>query len=118
MFESLASCLAFRCSASLNMTAPFMKQVLVPLTDVGKHLLVVSARVFLLSFSKWYVVSDAAISGVTLQILLSHVERDTNRERRYTARPIKFDMPCPNILFGFLYGISRIPGRLRRNTRS
>src|SRR5439155_25258238 len=25
MFESLASCFAFRCSASLNMTAPFMR---------------------------------------------------------------------------------------------
>jgi hypothetical protein len=24
MFESLASCFAFRCSAPLNMTAPFM----------------------------------------------------------------------------------------------
>src|SRR5205809_1659019 len=89
------------------------------LTDVGKHLLVVPARVFLLSFSKWYVVSDAAISGVSLRVLLSHVERDTNRERRNTACPIELDMPCPNILFGFLDGISRIPSRLRGNaTRS
>ena len=62
------------------------------LTDVRKHLLVVPARVFFLSFSKRYVVSDAAISGVSLGILLSHVERDTNRERRCTARPIKFDV--------------------------
>src|SRR6266487_5476176 len=88
------------------------------LTDVGKHFLVVPAGVFLLSFSKWYVVSDAAISGVSLRILLSHVERDTNWEGCNAARPIELDMPCPNILFGFLYGISRIPGRLRRNTTS
>src|SRR5258708_33032478 len=36
------------------------------LTDVGKYLLVVPARVFLLSFSKWYVVSDAANSSIGL----------------------------------------------------
>jgi hypothetical protein len=55
------------------------------LTDVGKHLLVVPARVFLLSFAKGYVVGDAAISSVSLRILLSHVERHTNRERCNTA---------------------------------
>src|SRR5206468_4365599 len=83
------------------------------LTYVGKHLLVVPAGVFFLSFSKGYIVSDAAISGVSLRILLSHVERDTNWEGCNTARPIELDMPCPNILFGFLHSISRVPGRLR-----
>jgi hypothetical protein len=27
-------------------------------------------------------------------------------------------MPCPNILFGFLYGISRIPGRFGSNAKT
>jgi hypothetical protein len=87
------------------------------LTDVGKHLLVVPARVFLLSFSKWYVVGDAAISSVSLRILLSHVERDTNRERCNTARPIKLNVPGANVLLGFLNGVVRIPGRIRCNTK-
>src|SRR5436190_14187492 len=85
------------------------------LSDVGVNLLVIPAGILFLSFSKWYVVGDTAISGVSLRILLSHVERDTNWEGCNTARPIELDMPCPNILFGFLHSISRIPGRRRRN---
>lgn len=87
------------------------------LSDVGVNLLVVPAGVFLLSFSKWYVVGDAAISGVSLRILLSHVERNTNRERRYTARPIKLDASCANILLGFLDRIIRIPSGIRRDAK-
>src|SRR5438093_8348640 len=90
-----------------------MRWVLVLLTNVSKDLLVVSAGIFFLSFSKWYVVRDAADSSIGLGIFLGHVERDTNWHRRDAARPIKLDMPCPNILFGFLHGISRIPSRLR-----
>src|SRR5438046_1597464 len=89
------------------------------LTNVRKHLLVVPAGIFFLSFSKRYVVGDTAISGVSFRILLSHVERDTNWERCNTARPIKLDVPGANVLFGFLDCISRIPSRLRGNaTRS
>ena len=79
---------------------------------IGQHFLVVPTRIFLLSFSKWYVVGDATISSVGFRILLSHVERDTNWEGRNTARPIKLDVARANVLLGFLRGISRIPGRL------
>src|SRR5436309_11287038 len=92
-----------------------MRWVLVLLTNVSKHLLVVAAGIFFLSFPKWYVVRDAADSSIGLGIFLGHLERDTNWHRRDAARPIKLDMSCPNILFGFLHGISRIPSRLRRN---
>ena len=89
------------------------------LTNVGVNLLVIPAGILFLSFSKWYVVGDTAISGVSFRILLSHVERDTNWERCNTARPIKLDVPGANVLFGFLDCISRIPSRLGRNaTRS
>src|SRR5437867_4975654 len=87
------------------------------LTNASKHLLVVSAGVFFLSFPKWYVVGDAANSSIGLWILLSHFDRNTNWPRRNAARPIKLDMPCANVLFGFLHGIGRIPSRIRRNAK-
>jgi len=85
------------------------------LRNIGVNLLVIPAGVFLLSFSKWYVVSDAAIPGVSLRILLSHVEGNTNGERCNAARPIKLDVTCSNVLFGFFHSISRIPSRLGRD---
>jgi hypothetical protein len=89
------------------------------LTDVGKHLLVISPGIFFLSFSKWYVVRNAADSCVRSGILLGYLERNTHWSHGDAARPIKLDMTCPNILLGLLYGISRIPSRLRSNaTRS
>src|SRR5206468_614262 len=85
------------------------------LTDVGVNLLVITAGIFLLSFSKWYVASDAANSSIGLGVFLCHFDRNTIWHRRDAAGPIKLDMPCPNILLGFLRGISRVPSRLRRN---
>jgi hypothetical protein len=76
---------------------------------------VVLARVFFLSFPKRYVVGDTANSSVSLGILLSHLNWNTDWHRRNAARPIKLDVPCPNILLGFLHGISGIPRLLRRN---
>src|SRR5205809_5215669 len=87
------------------------------LTNASKHLLVVSAGVFFLSFPKWYVVGDAANSSIGLRILLRHLDRNTNWHRRDAAGPTKLDMPRPNVLLGFLHCISRIPGRLRRNAK-
>src|SRR5438094_8701638 len=84
------------------------------LSDVGVNLLVIPAGILFLSFSKWYVVGDTAISGVSFRILLSHVERDTNWERCNTARPITLDVHGANDLFGFIDCISRIPSRLGR----
>src|SRR2546430_15087760 len=37
MLESLASCFAFRCSASLSMTAPFMRRDLIERFDEIRH---------------------------------------------------------------------------------
>src|SRR5437773_5344971 len=37
MLESLASCFAFRCSASLNITAPFMRRDLIERFDEIRH---------------------------------------------------------------------------------
>ena len=91
------------------MTAPFMKHASMLLRDVGVNLLVVAAGVFFLSFSKRYVVGDAANSSVRLGIIFSYLERDTHWSRRNATRPIKLDMPCPNIVLGFLHGVSRIP---------
>jgi len=88
------------------------------LTNVSKHLLVVPAGIFFLSFSKWYIVGDAADSSVGLWILLSHFDRNTNWPRRDAASPVELDMPCPNILFGFLYGISGIPSRFGCNAKT
>ena len=85
------------------------------LTDVGENLLVVPAGIFFLSFSKWYVVGDTANSSVRLGIIFSYLERDTHWSGRNATRPIKLDMPCANVLLGFLHGVSRIPSRLRRN---
>ena len=75
------------------------------LTNVSKHLLVVPPGVFFLSFSKWYVVGDTANSSIGLRILLGHLDRDTDWHRGDAAGPIKFDMPCANILLGFLHGV-------------
>src|SRR5206468_1583727 len=91
------------------------KWLLTFLRDIGVNLLVIPAGIFLLSFSKWYVVSDAANSSIGLRIFLCHFDRNTNWHRRDAAGPIKFDMPCPNVLVGFPCGISRVPRRLRRN---
>ena|SRR5213076_3320222 len=87
------------------------------LSNIGVNLLVVLTGIFLLSFSKWYVVRDAAIPSIGLGILLSHIERDTDWHRRDAAGPIKLDMPCPNVLLGFLHGISRVPSRVGRNAK-
>ena len=83
------------------------------LSDVGVNLLVVPAGIFFLSFSKWYVVSNTANSSVRLGIIFSYLERDTHWSGRNATRPIKLDMPCANVLFGFLHGVSRIPGWFR-----
>ena len=88
------------------------------LSDVGVNLLVVPAGIFFLSFSKGYVVGDAANSSIGLGIFLSYFNRDTDWPRRNAARPIKLDVPGANVLFGFLDGISRIPSGLGRNATS
>ena len=86
-------------------------------SDVGIHLLVVPAGIFLLPFSKWYVVCDAANSSVSLRILLSHVDRNANWRRRNATRPIKFDLPRADVLLSLLDGISRIPTRASSNAK-
>ena len=98
------------------MTAPFMKRVLVLLRrDVGVNFLIIPPGVFFLPFPKWYVVGNTAYSSVRLGIIFSYLERDTHWSGRNATRPIKLDMPCANVLLGFLYGVSRIPGWIRRN---
>jgi hypothetical protein len=92
-----------------------VQRALMLLTNVSKHLLVVPAGIFFLSFSKRYVVGDTANSSVRLRIIFSYLERDTHWSGRNATRPIKLDMPCANVLLGFLYGVSRIPGWIRRN---
>src|SRR5580765_655624 len=87
------------------------------LSNVGVNLLVVAAGVFLLAFSKWYVVGNTANSSVRLGIIFSHFERDTHWSGRNATRPIKLDMPCANVLLGFLHGVSRIPGWFRCNAK-
>ena len=47
------------------------------LSNVGVNLLVVPAGIFFLSFSKWYVVANKALSRVRLRILFSYLEWDT-----------------------------------------
>jgi hypothetical protein len=93
-------------------------RALVLLRDVGVNLLVVPARVFFLPFPKWYVVGDTPNSSVSPRILLSQFERNAYWSHRNAARPIELDVPCANILFGFLHGISRIPSRIRGKTNS
>src|SRR5215217_2817143 len=88
---------------------------LVLVGDIGKHLLVVPTRVFFLSFSKWYVVGDAADSCVSPGIFFSHLNRNTHWPDPDATRPIKLHMPCLDILFCFLHRISRVPSRLSRN---
>src|SRR6476646_3721162 len=83
------------------------------LFDVGVNLLVVLAGIFFLSFPKWYVVGDTADSSVRLGVILSYLERDTHWSGRDATRPIKLDVPCANVLFGFFHGVSRIPGWFR-----
>jgi hypothetical protein len=87
--------------------------------DVGVNLLVVPAGIFFLSFSKRYIVGHTANSSVGPGILLGHFEWNAYWPDRNAACPIKLDMSRPNVLLGFLHGISRIPSWLRRNaTRS
>src|SRR4029077_16667938 len=83
------------------------------LSNVGVNFLVVAPGVFFLSFSKWYVVGNTANSSVRLGIISSYLEGDTHWSGRNTTRPIKLDMPCANVLLGFLHGVSRIPGWFR-----
>jgi hypothetical protein len=78
-------------------------------SNIGVNFFVIPAGVFFLSFSKWYVVGDTTYSSVRLGIIFSYLEWDTHWPGRNTTRPIKFDMPCANVLFGFLHGVSRIP---------
>ena len=85
------------------------------LTNVGVNLLVVPASVFFLTFAKRYVIGDAANASVSPGIFFSHLHWDANWSHPDAARPIKLDVPCPDILFGLLYSISRIPSRLRCN---
>jgi hypothetical protein len=75
------------------MTAPFMKQVLVLLSNIGVNLLVIPAGIFFLSFSKRYVVSDAANSSVRLRTIFSYFNRDTDWPGSDAARALKFDVP-------------------------
>src|SRR5438128_789014 len=124
MFQPKAAIKLHRLEAPVRWPARSKRQsqgqcALVLLSDVGKNLRVVPARVFFLSFPKGYVVGDTADSSVSFRILLSHLDRDTDWHRRDAARPIKFDMPCANILLGFLHGVSRISksARPQRNTR-
>src|SRR5205814_159856 len=84
-------------------------------SDVVENLLVVTACVFFLSFSKRYIVGDTANPSVSPGIFFSHLERNAYWPHPNAARPIKLDMPCANILLGFLDGISRIPTGLRGN---
>src|SRR5436309_9489995 len=86
-----------------------------PPTRLSKNLSVVPAPIPFPTVSKWFVVSYPADSSIGLGIFLGHVERDTNRERCNTARPIKLDVPSANVLFGFLHCVSRNPSRFRRN---
>ena len=83
------------------------------LSNVGVNLLVVPAGIFFLPFPKWYVVGNTANSSVRLGIIFSYLERDAHWLRRNAARPIKLDASRPNILLGFLHGVSRIPGWIR-----
>src|SRR6187401_3783583 len=87
------------------------------LTDVSKHLLVVPAGVFFLSFPQWYVVSNTANSSVRLWVIFSYFERDAHRPRGNATCPIKLDIPCANILFGFLHSVSRIPRWFRGDAK-
>src|SRR6478672_2341520 len=59
MFESLASCFAFRCSASLNMTAPFIRRGLIEIVDEIRHFyqFTVAAQS---SYPQWQSRSDPA----------------------------------------------------------
>jgi hypothetical protein len=93
------------------------KWLLMLLCDVSVNFLVVPAGVFFLSFPKRYVVCNTANSSVRLRIIFSYLERDTHWPGRDATRPIKLDVPCANVLFGFLHGIGRIPGRIRSNAK-
>src|SRR6516164_5781207 len=87
------------------------------LRNIGVTPLVVSTGIFLLSFSKWYVVGNAAISSIGLGILLSHIERDTDWHRGDASRPIKLDVSRSNVLLSPLDDISRVPTRIRSNAK-
>jgi len=83
------------------------------LTNISKHLLVVPASIFFLSFPEWYVVSNTANSSVRLGVIFSYLKRDTHWSGRNATRPIKLEIPCANVLFGLLHGVSRIPSGIR-----
>src|SRR5215510_10833726 len=89
--------------------------LLMPLSDVGVNLRVIPAGIFFLSFSKWYVVSDTADSGISPWVFFSHLDRHTHWSNPNATRPIKLDMPCMNVLLSLLYGISWIPSWIGGN---
>jgi hypothetical protein len=82
---------------------------------VAVNFLIVAAGVFFLPFSQWYVIGNTPNASVRLGIIFSYLERDTHWSGRNATRPIKLNIACANILFGCLYGVSRIPGRVRSN---
>ena len=47
-------------------------------TNATKHLLVVSAGIFFLTFSKWYVVSNTANPSIRPRIISSYLDWNTN----------------------------------------
>ena len=87
------------------------------LSNVGIHLLVVPAGILFLSFSKWYVICDAANSSIGLGIFLGYFNRHTHWSRLNATRPIKFDLPRADVLLSLLDGISRIPTRASSNAK-
>ena len=56
------------------------------LTNVGIHLLVVPAGILFLSFSKWYVICDAANPSISFGIFLRHLDRNANWHRCERSR--------------------------------
>src|SRR6478735_70582 len=50
-------------------------------------------------------------------IIFSYLERDTHWSGRDATRPIKLDVPRPNVLLGFLHGVSRVPRRVRSSAK-
>ena len=62
------------------------------LGDVGVNFLVVPAGIFFLSFSKGYIVGDAADSSVGLGIFPGYFDRNSHWPRRNATRPIELDV--------------------------
>ena len=67
-------------------------RVSVLLSNVGVNLLVVSAGIFFLSFSKRYVIGHTANSSVSPGILPSHFHRNAYWPHAHAACPIKLDV--------------------------